>query len=188
MAEDKRRAWERALEGKTGRQRWRSLEELFRSPELAADAEAEFPEGADAPPGVGRREWLKLIGASLALAGISGCNVSRVEGILPYIEDPEEVTPGVPRQYATSFELDGFATGLLVQSWAGRPTKVEGNPEHPASLGATGVVEQASVLSLYDPSRARGLRRAAGAATWEALAARFISDEGSGPALPPVDF
>ncbi|AKT42132.1 Fe-S-cluster-containing hydrogenase [Chondromyces crocatus] len=167
MVDDERKIWERAPG----------------EPAAMADLEREFPEGADAPPGVSRREWLKLVGASLALAGATGCNVSRVEGILPYIEDPREVTPGIPRFYATSMELDGFATGLLVQSVHGRPTKVEGNPDHPASLGATGVLEQASVLGLYDPSRARRVRHGSGASSWEALVERFgapRADRGAG--------
>ncbi|WP_269324149.1 4Fe-4S dicluster domain-containing protein [Chondromyces apiculatus] len=126
---------------------------------------------------------MKLLGAGLALAGIPGCNVSRVEGILPYIEEPREVTAGVPRFYATSLELDGFATGVLVQSVAGRPTKVDGNPDHPASLGASGVLEQASVLGLYDPSRARGMREGKEPTSWEAVVKRFggaRADRGAG--------
>lgn len=147
------------------------------------ELDPEFPEGADAPPGMSRREWLKLLGSSFAFAGLSGCNVQRVEGILPYVEDPEDVEPGNPRSYATSMVLDGSATGLLVRSWAGRPTKVEGNPAHPASLGATGVLEQASILDLYDPNRAQGIRHNAGSAAWEAFAQRFSAarpDRGAG--------
>jgi len=179
MAEDKHSRWARALAGKTGRAYWRSLVELMGSPELQAEAlqtlpeSPEFPEGADTPPDVGRRDWLKLLGASMALAGIGGCSSDRVEGILPYVQDPPDVTPGNPRFYATSMELDGFATGLLVKSIAGRPIKVEGNPEHPASLGATGIFEQASVLGLYDPQRARGIRRGNTPASWEAFLDRL---------------
>ena len=128
---------------------------------------------ADEAEGVSRRDLLKLLGASMALAGVAGCNPKATEGILPYVEVPRDVTPGIRRFYATSMDLDGFATGLLVESHEGRPTKIEGNPEHPASLGATGVIEQASVLGLYDRERARGLRLRGGPATWEAFLARF---------------
>src|SRR5262249_3077847 len=102
--------------------------------------------------GVARRDFLKLVGAGAALLG-SGCAQRPSQSILAYGETPPEVTPGNPERYATSFVLDGLATRLLVTSNDGRPTKVEGNPDHPASLGAAGVFEQASVLSLYDTDR-----------------------------------
>ena len=105
-----------------------------------------------------RRDFLKLLGASIALAGLDGCTRIPAEKILPYVTQPPEVTPGVPLHYATSMVLDGYATGLVVESHEGRPTKVEGNPDHPASLGAAGILEQASVLQLYDPDRARAVR------------------------------
>jgi len=116
--------------------------------------------------GPNRREMLKLLCASAALAGASGCSARPDERILPYVEQPPEVTPGIPLRYATSMVLDGFATGLIVESRVGRPTKIEGNPQHPASLGATGVYEQASILGLYDPTRARSLLRDDRPASW----------------------
>jgi Fe-S-cluster-containing dehydrogenase component len=122
---------------------------------------------------VSRRSFLKLLGASLALAGLDGCTRIPAEKILPYVNQPPELTPGIPLHYATSMVLDGFATGLVVEAHEGRPTKVEGNPEHPASLGAAGVLEQASVLQLYDPHRATHVRFGRSASSWEAFTATF---------------
>ncbi len=120
---------------------------------------------------LGRRELLQLLGASMALAGLSGCRSRRPEQILPYVRTPAGLTPGLPDSYATTMELDGFGVGLLVESHEGRPTKIEGNPSHPASLGAAGVYEQASILSLYDPTRLRGPRLRGAPATWAAALA-----------------
>jgi molybdopterin-containing oxidoreductase family iron-sulfur binding subunit len=146
---------------------WRSLEEREAGPHPRALGQAEFPPGASAPPGeVSRRGFLKLLGASAALAGLGACTDPPLEKILPYADQPPEVTPGIPRYYATSMVLDGLATGLLVESHAGRPVKVEGNPEHPASLGAAGVYEQASPLQLYDPDRGRAVLHRGEPASW----------------------
>src|SRR5262245_61933279 len=114
----------------------------------------EFAAGAgDAPSEMSRREVLRLMGASAALAGVGACTQPPREKILPYAEQPPEVRPGIPSHYATSMVVDGYARPLLVTSREGRPIKVEGNPQHPASLGASGVYEQGSVLGLYDPDR-----------------------------------
>ena len=91
------------------------------------------------------------MGASLALAGVTACTRQPAEKIVPYVRQPEEIIPGKPLFFATAMPLGGVATGLLVESHEGRPTKVEGNPDHPASLGATDVFAQAAVLGLYDP-------------------------------------
>ncbi len=116
---------------------------------------------------------MELVGASMALAGASGCTRARGEKILPYTVNPAHVTPGIPRYYATSLALDGFATGVLCESHDGRPTKIEGNPDHPASLGAAGAFEQAAVLGLYDPDRAGAPRAPDGVPSWEAFFTRF---------------
>jgi len=105
-----------------------------------------------------RRSFLKLLGASIALAGLDGCTRAPRQKIVPYVKQPPEVTPGVPAHYATAISMDGYATGFLVESREGRPVKIEGNPRHPASLGATSAIDQAWILSLYDPSRARSVR------------------------------
>ncbi|HEX6534812.1 MAG TPA: 4Fe-4S dicluster domain-containing protein [Gemmatimonadaceae bacterium] len=120
-----------------------------------------------------RRDFVKLLGASVALAGLGACVREPDRKILPYVDTPPDVVPGVPLHYATVMTLDGYATGLLVESHTGRPTKVEGNPDHPASLGAAGVYEQASVLQLYDPHRARAVRAGRRRATWSAAASAF---------------
>ena len=92
-----------------------------------------------------RRGFLKALGASVALAGLDGCTRLPADKILPYVQPPE-FSPGAAAHYATSMVLDGYATGLVVEAHDGRPTKIEGNPDHPASLGAAGVLEQASLL------------------------------------------
>src|SRR5262245_49366147 len=120
-----------------------------------------------------RREFIHLAGAGLALAGLDGCTRMPAEHILPYVDNRPEITPGVGAYYATAMSVDGFATGLIVESHGGRPTKIEGNPEHPASLGATGPLEQASVLQLYDPDRARRARAGPLPTTWEVVAAQL---------------
>jgi molybdopterin-containing oxidoreductase family iron-sulfur binding subunit len=105
-----------------------------------------------------RRTFLKLLGAGAGLAGLTGCTGDLPGTIVPYVDRPPELTPGIPLHYATSLVLDGYATGVLVRANEGRPTKIEGNPDHPASLGAAGVHEQAAILELYDPHRARTVR------------------------------
>jgi len=123
--------------------------------------------------GWSRRHVLQLLG----MGALAACQPPR-EPILPYTVQPAGVVPGKPQFYATTMTLDGYATGLLVESHVGRPTKIEGNPDHPASLGATGLQHQASILDLYDPSRARLPRRREGPAGWETFVREF------GPLLP----
>lgn len=131
----------------------------------------EFPLAAALRPGdLTRREFVTLLGASVALAGLGACVREPAEKILPYVHGSGEVVPGVALHFATSMVLDGYATGLLVTSHEGRPTKIEGNPDHPASLGAAGVFEQASVLQLYDPHRARDVRVGRRRSSWRVLA------------------
>ncbi len=116
----------------------------------------EFAPGASEwPAGLSRREFLRLSGATLALAGLGACTKQPLEKIVPYVEQPEIVIPGQPLRFATATQYNGFGQGLLVTSYEGRPTKIEGNPTHPASLGATTVWAQADVLDLYDPDRAQ---------------------------------
>ncbi|MFT3773130.1 MAG: 4Fe-4S dicluster domain-containing protein [Minicystis sp.] len=132
----------------------------------------------DEPIELRRREWLKLLAAGMALAGTEGCVRDHAEKIMPYTRQPRNVTPGIPRYYATSLTLDGFATGVLVVSNDGRPTKIEGNPDHPASLGATSIFDQAAVIDVYDPDRARAIRTPAGPAGFDAVVARFAATRG----------
>ena len=156
------------LAERRGRVFWRSLEELAEDPEFVAFLESEFP--TSAPTEVDRRTFLKLMGASLALAGLSSaCTRQPTEQIFPYTRAPEEIIPGRPLFYATAMPLGGFAIGLLVESHMGRPTKIEGNPQHPASLGGTDVFAQASVLTLYDPDRSQVVIYRGGISTWAAF-------------------
>src|SRR5262245_54071274 len=149
---------ELALLRRHGRDYWRSLEELAESEEFTRLLQQEFPRHASEwKASADRREFLKLMGASLALAGLSACTRQPNEAIVPYVRQPEDVVPGRPLFFATATTLAGAASGVLVESHEGRPTKIEGNPDHPASLGATDVFSQASVLSLYDPDRSQTL-------------------------------
>ena len=148
---------------------WRTLEEKGGAnlDELVGDEFASrLPETFDA---VERRSFLKLMGASLALAGMAGCTRQPPEQILPYVRQPEHVIPGKPLFYATAMTLGGHATGLLVESHEGRPTKIEGNPLHPGSLGATDVFAQAALLDLYDPDRMRTLTHRGEIFPWSAF-------------------
>ncbi|MGH8019607.1 MAG: 4Fe-4S dicluster domain-containing protein [Opitutaceae bacterium] len=130
----------------------------------------EFPPGASEwPNDLSRRRFLVIMSASLGLAGMAGCGRPPREKILPYVTAPESVVPGKPLFFATAMPWEGYARGILVESHLGRPTKVEGNPDHPASLGATDAITQASVLSLYDPDRSRVPLRAGMPQTWEAF-------------------
>ena len=146
------------LKGATGRRYWRSLQELAQTPEFQEALAREFPSQADQwTDPKGRRHFLSIMGASLALAGLTGCTRQPKETIAPFVRAPEDVVPGQPLHYATALTLAGIATGALVETHEGRPTKIEGNPQHAFSLGAADVFMQASVLGLYDPDRSRTL-------------------------------
>jgi molybdopterin-containing oxidoreductase family iron-sulfur binding subunit len=157
------------LAAATGRKYWRSLEELADSEGFRAFLEAEFPRQASVLDALGRRQFLQLMGASLGLAGLSACTKQPVEKIYPYVKPPEEVVPGQPLYFATALPLSGFGRGVLVESHMGRPTKVEGNPDHPASLGATDIYAQADILTLYDPDRSQAVRFAGVIRPWSAF-------------------
>jgi molybdopterin-containing oxidoreductase family iron-sulfur binding subunit len=152
-----------------GKQYWSSLEQLAGDPAVAEMLQREFPDGAGewADP-ISRRRFLTLMGASLALAGLasSGCMRPPTGVIRPYVRQPENLVLGKPLYYATSMSLSGYAVGLLVESHEGRPTKIEGNPSHPASLGAAGPIQQAAVLGLYDPDRAQTVTYRAQPRSW----------------------
>ncbi|HEU5337156.1 MAG TPA: TAT-variant-translocated molybdopterin oxidoreductase [Terriglobales bacterium] len=142
------------LASEDGPRYWRSLEELAGDPDFEEQVKREFPRGASEwLEGFSRRGFLQLMGASMALAGLTGCTKQPLEPIVPYVRQPEELVPGRPLFFATAMELAGYARPLLVESHMGRPTKIEGNPDHPASLGGSDIFSQASVLDLYDPDR-----------------------------------
>ena len=154
-----------ATAGGSDKTYWRSLEELADSPILEEFIRREFPQHAEEwNDPVERRTFLKLMGASLALAGLSGCVIQPPEKIVPYVKQPEEETPGKGLYFATAFSLGGIATPVLVRSNEGRPTKIEGNPDHPNNRSsdpndkgstATDIFSQASILTLYDPDRSQ---------------------------------
>ncbi len=116
-----------------------------------------------------RRGFLQLASASLALAGLTGCTRQPLEKIVPYVRQPEQIIPGRPLFFATALTHAGYALGVLAESHVGRPTKIEGNPDHPASLGATDVFSQASVLTLYDPERSQAIASRREIRTWGGL-------------------
>jgi molybdopterin-containing oxidoreductase family iron-sulfur binding subunit len=155
-----------------GPEYWRSLEELAGSAEFQEMLHREFPKGApEWLDAVSRRGFLKLMGASLALAGMTACTKQPLEPIVPYVKQPEELVPGRPLFYATAFTLGGYASPVLVESHLGRPTKIEGNPEHPASLGGTDIFSQASILEMYDPDRSQTITHLGEVQSWSAFLA-----------------
>jgi Fe-S-cluster-containing dehydrogenase component len=122
---------------------------------------------------MGRRDALKLFTAGLA-ASLAGCDKPNEE-IVPYVEMPERLVPGLPLRFATTLPLSGYGRGVIVTSMEGRPIKVDGNPRHPASLGATDVFAEAAVLSLYDPDRSKTVRGANGVASWTSFEKAWLA-------------
>lgn len=156
--------------GQNGKKYWRSVEEFTDAPEFAEFVKQEFPQHAENwDDRLSRRHFVKIMGASLALAGLSGCVIQPAEKIVPYVSQPEEILPGKALFFATAMTLGGIATGLLAKSNEGRPTKLEGNPSHPGSLGATDVRAQAALLNLYDPDRSQETTYLGESKTWQAF-------------------
>jgi len=146
---------------------WRTLEEAAETEEMTEYIEQEFPGlSGQIPQGVDRRSLLKVMAASLAMAGAAACTKQPKELIVPYVRQPENIIPGTALFYATAMTTGGYARGLLVESHLNRPTKAEGNPDHPASLGATTIFEQASILNLYDPDRSQTVMQTGRMSTW----------------------
>ncbi|HVR95098.1 MAG TPA: TAT-variant-translocated molybdopterin oxidoreductase [Thermoanaerobaculia bacterium] len=177
------------------REHWRSLEQRAGTPEAQAFREREFPVGAsELPEGIDRRSLVQLLGASLALAGLTSCR-KPVENIVPYVEPPENVVPGVPKHYATTMPFGIGGYGLLVESHEGRPTKIEGNELHPATAGTASAQMQAAVLGLYDPDRSEHpLQKGRGSspqkktwadflADWKSRESRYLAAGGAGLAV-----
>jgi MoCo/4Fe-4S cofactor protein with predicted Tat translocation signal len=163
-------AGDRAEDQKAGPEYWRSLEELAGSVEFQEALHREFPKGASEwVDSVSRRGFIKVMGASMALAGMTGCVKLPLEPIVPYVRQPEEVVPGRPMFYATAMTLGGYASPLLVESHLGRPTKIEGNDQHPASLGGTDIFAQASLLGMYDPDRSQSVVSLGDQRSWQAF-------------------
>ncbi|MCL4695175.1 MAG: TAT-variant-translocated molybdopterin oxidoreductase, partial [Candidatus Hydrogenedentes bacterium] len=159
------------LQERSGPEYWQGLEQLADTEEFRDFLYREFPREASVmESGVERRKFLKVMGASLALAGLtSACSRQPTEHIIPYVTPPKEMVPGAPMYFATAMPLSGYGIGLLAESHTGRPTKIEGNPLHPASTanGATDIFAQASVLSLYDPDRSTTPLKLGRISTWD---------------------
>ncbi len=160
----------RKLAADSGREYWRGLEELAHSEEFARCLEHEFPH-APWDLAIDRRRFLQLMGASLALAGMTGCTRQPEEKIAPFVRQPEEFVDGEKLFYATAISLGGYGTGVLVESHFGRPTKIEGNPLHPASRGSSDAVLQAAILGLYDPDRSQAVTSFGRISSWSSFLA-----------------
>jgi len=137
---------------------WRSLDELAGTPEFRQFVQREFPSRAWEWLDGNRRNFLKIMGASFALAGLAGCRRWPAETLAPYAHMPENRDPGTPVHYATGMDFGGIGQGMLVTSVDGRPIKVDGNPKHPLNWhGGSDIYGQASILGVYDPDRSRGV-------------------------------
>jgi molybdopterin-containing oxidoreductase family iron-sulfur binding subunit len=175
---------------------WRSLAQIEDRPEFRHALEREFLEEgpAELPEGITRRDLMMLVGASLSLAGLAGCR-RPVEEIVPFVAAPEDMVPGIPRYYATTMPFGRSAYGLIVESHEGRPTKIEGNPSHPATVGASSTRIQASVLGLYDPDRSQAVRLKGEpkawsdfVTAWAELSKAHAADGGAGLAVVSESF
>jgi MoCo/4Fe-4S cofactor protein with predicted Tat translocation signal len=167
-----------------GPEYWRSLEELAGTEGFREMMQREFPKGASEwLDGVSRRGFLKLMSASMALAGMTACTKQPLEPIVPYVKQPEEIIPGRPLFYATAMTLGGYATPLLVESHMGRPTKIEGNDKHPVSFGGTDIFSQASLLQMYDPDRSQTITYLGDPYSWSAFLQAFRGPFNSQKAL-----
>jgi|CXWL01.1.fsa_nt_gi molybdopterin-containing oxidoreductase family iron-sulfur binding subunit len=157
-----------------GKEYWRSLEEQADTSEFREFIAEEYPhEIEEWDNSLSRRNFVKVMGASLALAGLSGCVIQPAEKIVPYVNHQEGMLPGKANFFATSMSLGGVATGVLAKSYEGRPVKIEGNPDHPGSRGATDVYAQASILGMYDPDRSQEVTFRGNPKTWEAFVGEF---------------
>jgi len=156
------------LSGKQGKRYWRSLEQVAETKEFQLWLEDEFPNRRSLLE-MDRRGFLKFMGASLALAGLAGCRgvFMDQEKVVPYVKQPEELVTGKPLYYASAIPLNGYGVGVLVEQHEGRPTKIEGNPDHPESRGSTSSQIQASILTMYDPDRSQNVMQGTDISTWD---------------------
>ncbi|MDP9174041.1 MAG: TAT-variant-translocated molybdopterin oxidoreductase [Planctomycetota bacterium] len=161
------------VEARPAKDYWRTLEERADAADFQRCALDEFaPSVLSNGEGVSRRSFLKVVGASAAIAGMTtaaGCKRKTDETIVPYVSQPEGITPGKPLYFATAMTLGGYAQGILAQSHEGRPTKLEGNPDHPATLGASDVFMQGALLGLYDPDRSKVVSHAGTISDWDSF-------------------
>src|ERR1700758_5430025 len=135
---------------------WQGLDHAAAHPGFDRRMEQEFPaQASEWVDPVSRRGFMKLMGASLAMAGLAGCTKQPDEPLYPYVKAPEDLILGRPNYFATAFPFTTGALPLLVKSDAYRPIKVDGNPEHPMSMGGSDPLSQGSLLGLYDPDRSQ---------------------------------
>ncbi|MBT3251644.1 MAG: TAT-variant-translocated molybdopterin oxidoreductase [Candidatus Marinimicrobia bacterium] len=178
-----------------GKDYWRSLDELSNTDKFQSFVENEFPEGTiDMPSQVSRKKFLGLMGASLALAGLTACR-RPIEKILPYIKAPEEIIPGIPKYYASAMPFGLNSYGIVVETHEGRPTKIEGNKGHSSSMGRANSFVQSSVLNLYDPDRSQAPKHLGREVTWKAFQTfwkpeheQFLENDGEGLAVLSESF
>jgi molybdopterin-containing oxidoreductase family iron-sulfur binding subunit len=166
---------------------WSSLEELLDEEGFRAWLSAEFPAAASMFEEPGRRQFLKLMGASLLLAGLSACDESKSGQAMPYVTQPDDIIPGVPRYYATGVVFDGYVQPVVATTYTGRPTKLDGNPDHPVTRGASDAFMQSALFELYDPERSKTPLQDGSPSTWNAFAgvlaglrARWVERQGEG--------
>lgn len=178
-----------------GKDYWKSLDQLSGSGKFDQFLHREFPQGAsELNDGMSRRKFFTLMSASMALAGLAGCR-RPVEKIIPYVIEPENIIPGIPLHYATTMSFGTRAYGLVVKSNEGRPTKIEGNPAHPSTLGSSNSFLQASILGLYDPDRSNAVihkKREKGwvdfVQTWQEKYPQLLQNGGKGLAVLSESF
>ncbi len=158
------------LASSRGKQYWQSLEEIAQTDGFQAWLEDEFPDRATLKT-LDRRDFLKYMGASLLMASLAGCRSVFMpqQKVVPYVKAPEDILDGESLYFATASMRGGYATGILVRSTMGRPIKIDGNPDHPASLGAVDAITQATLLDLYDPDRSQFVLHKGEINTWEAF-------------------
>jgi len=166
---------------------WRTLDELAQTPEFEEMLHREFPRHASEwTDDNSRRNFLKIMGASMALAGLSACTKMPLQPIVPYVRQPQDITLGKPLFFATAMPLGAYAIPLLVESHEGRPTKIEGNPQHPATLGGTDVFSQASILTMFDPDRSQNPTYLGEVSSWgsfqDAIRPQLAAQKSSGGA------
>jgi MoCo/4Fe-4S cofactor protein with predicted Tat translocation signal len=162
------------LAGQTGKKYWRSIDELAGTPEFEAAMREEFPaQASEWIDPVSRRSFLKVMGASMALAGLAGCTKQPDEPIYPYVKAPEDLILGKPVYFATAFPFSTGAVPLLVKTDAYRPVKVDGNPEHPYNQGGSDPITQGTLLDLYDPDRSQHVLHRGESSTWPVFLANF---------------
>src|SRR5690348_11023324 len=159
----------------TNRRLWRSVQELAADPDFLARAAAEFPSLEAGLQGPSRRRVLQLMGAALAMSGLSGCDAGPPGGhLIPTVRNPPNIIPGINNDYATAHVHDGYALGTVVTHNMARPFRVQGNPNHPSSLGAASPFAVADVLDFYDPSREFGLTQDGVPVDHQSLAATLL--------------